>query len=116
MLLCATLAAMRMSLDVTLEQKRGVSELELLCEELTKEEEVAQQRREQKRLKRRKRKGKKGETASGNNEEVEENPGDNDTEEEALVPPPSSIECKVRKPSPLKSKNSLKQEVSFILK
>ncbi|KAK2714058.1 gametogenetin-binding protein 2-like isoform X3 [Artemia franciscana] len=110
MLLCATLAAMRMSLDVTLEQKRGVSELELLCEELTKEEEVAQQRREQKRLKRRKRKGKKGETASGNNEEVEENPGDNDTEEEALVPPPSSIECKVRKPSPLKSKNSLKQE------
>lgn len=42
-----------------MELKRGISQLELLYEEITKEEQLKQQRKEHKKLKRKKRKERK---------------------------------------------------------
>ena len=44
---------------MALENKRGISNLELLCEELLQEEQAKEQRREQKREKKKKKKNKK---------------------------------------------------------
>ncbi|KAL3856777.1 hypothetical protein ACJMK2_011495 [Sinanodonta woodiana] len=52
--------ALRQSFEMALERKQGVSNLELLCEELLEEERVKEHRREQKRQKRKKKKAKSG--------------------------------------------------------
>jgi hypothetical protein len=59
MLQFASLQALRRSFEMAVESKRGVSQLELLCEELSREEAAQKQRKEMKRLRRKKRRGKK---------------------------------------------------------
>jgi hypothetical protein len=59
MLQFASLQALRRSFEMTVESKSGVSQLELLCEELSREEAAQKQRKEMKRLQRKKRRGKK---------------------------------------------------------
>ena len=44
---------------MALEQKQGISNLELICQELLEEEQAKEQRRQQKRQKRKKKKGSK---------------------------------------------------------
>uniref|UniRef100_A0A1B6EK34 Gametogenetin-binding protein 2 n=1 Tax=Cuerna arida TaxID=1464854 RepID=A0A1B6EK34_9HEMI len=51
--------ALNRNFQKAVERKRGITQLELLYEELTKEEQLLQQRKEHKKLKRRKRKEKK---------------------------------------------------------
>jgi len=66
---------------MALERKQGVSNLELMCEELLEEERAKEHRQEKKRQKKKKKKGK---TSSGSNVAGKENVADpvNDEEEE----------------------------------
>ncbi|XP_075220164.1 gametogenetin-binding protein 2 isoform X2 [Lycorma delicatula] len=71
---CQVLAAIAIdglcrNFEVAVELKRGISQLELLYEELTKEEQLKQQRREHKKLRRKKRKEKKAELEEKENYE-----------------------------------------------
>jgi len=59
--MCIGTIAFRRSFEVAIEQKLGISQLELLCEEFKKEEEVKQQKKELKKMKRRRKKAKKAE-------------------------------------------------------
>lgn len=59
MLQFASLQALRRSFEIAVESKRGVSQLELLCEELSREEAAQKQRKEAKKQRRKKRRGKK---------------------------------------------------------
>jgi len=68
MLQFASLQAMRRSFEMAVESKRGVSQLELLCEELSREEAAQKQRKELKKLRRKKRRGKKETTTNANSE------------------------------------------------
>lgn len=55
----ASLQALRRSFEIAVESKRGVSQLELLCEELSREEAAQKQRKEAKKQRRKKKRGKK---------------------------------------------------------
>ncbi|XP_046649775.1 gametogenetin-binding protein 2-like [Daphnia pulicaria] len=97
MLQFASLQALRRSFEMAVESKRGVSQLELLCEELSREEAAQKQRKEAKKQKRKKRRGKKDSISSSDNICRSEKDYDNedDVEEDAdeeilpaLVPPP----------------------------
>ncbi len=96
MLQFASLQALRRSFEMAVESKRGVSQLELLCEELSREEAAQKQRKEAKKQKRKKRRGKKDIISSSDicrNEKDYDNEDDveEDADEEilpALVPPP----------------------------
>lgn len=68
MLQFASLQAMRRSFEMAVESKRGVSQLELLCEELSREEAAQKQRKELKKLRRKKRRGKKETLTNANSE------------------------------------------------
>lgn len=67
MLQFASLQALRRSFEMAVESKRGVSQLELLCDELSREEAVQKQRKEAKKQKRKKRRGKKDSISSSDN-------------------------------------------------
>ncbi|XP_074640897.1 gametogenetin-binding protein 2-like isoform X2 [Tubulanus polymorphus] len=69
-LFCLGVEALKKKFEITLEKKQGISNLELVCEELLEEERVKEQKREQKRQKRRKKRNRN----NNNSEEVE---GDN---------------------------------------
>lgn len=60
--------ALNRKFQVSVEVKRGISKLELLCKEITKEELAKQQRKDQKKLKRKKRKERKAGIESKVNE------------------------------------------------
>lgn len=60
-IMCTAIQALRRSFEVAVENKLGVSQLELLCQELNKEELAKQQRKERKKLNRKRKKEKKTE-------------------------------------------------------
>ncbi len=74
----AALQALRRSFALAVETKRGVSQLELLCEELSREEAALKQRKELKRLRRRKRRGKKDATSQAPAAALGDTPLDSD--------------------------------------
>ena len=91
MLQFASLQALRRSFEMAVESKRGVSQLELLCEELSREEAAQKQRKEAKKQRRKKRRGKKdagqdnvcrSEKDYDNEDDVEEEP------DEEIIPLP----------------------------
>ena len=53
--------ALRRSFEMAVEKKLGISQLELLCEEISKEEQVKQQKKELKKQRRKRKKDKKTE-------------------------------------------------------
>jgi hypothetical protein len=64
-------------MQVALEKKQGISNLELMCEELLAEERAKEQKREQKRQKRKKKKNKGGPVENGlSAEQNSDNGGD----------------------------------------
>lgn len=67
MLQFASLQALRRSFEMAVESKRGVSQLELLCDELSREEAVQKKRKEAKKQKRKKRRGKKDSISGADN-------------------------------------------------
>ncbi|CAG7822902.1 unnamed protein product [Allacma fusca] len=60
-IMCIATQALRRSFEMAVEKKLGVSQLELLCEEISKEEQVKQQKKELKKQKRKRKKEKKAE-------------------------------------------------------
>lgn len=60
-IMCTAIQALRRSFELAVENKLGVSQLELLCQELNKEEQAKQQRKERKKLNRKRKKEKKSE-------------------------------------------------------
>lgn len=84
MLQFASLQALRRSFEMAVESKRGVSQLELLCEELSREEAAQKQRKEAKKQRRKKRRGKKDSVSGQENTCRSEKDYDNedDVEEE----------------------------------
>ncbi|CAL8115816.1 unnamed protein product [Orchesella dallaii] len=78
-IMCTAIQALRRSFEVAVENKLGVSQLELLCQELNKEELAKQQRKERKKLNRKRKKGKKSE------ESTESLPDDADEKENETV-------------------------------
>lgn len=59
--MCTAIQALRRSFEVAVENKLGVSQLELLCQELNKEEQAKQQKKERKKMSRKRKKEKKTE-------------------------------------------------------
>lgn len=59
---------------MAMERKQGISNLELICEELLEEERVKEQKREQKRQKRKKKKAKSSQIVDPAETQTEETP------------------------------------------
>lgn len=102
MLQFASLQALRRSFEMAVESKRGVSQLELLCEELSREEAAQKQRKEAKKQRRKKRRGKKEVSGPENLYRIDkeydnEDDADEEVDEEILpmpIPPtPSQPIC-----------------------
>ena len=98
MLQFATLQAMRRSFEMAVESKRGVSQLELLCEELSREEAVQKQRKEAKKQRRKKRRNKTKESANGL---VDENGCQEDGDDDEEDPVAAEEEPVLFTPAPL---------------
>lgn len=119
MLQYATLQAMRRSFEMAIEHKRGISQLELLCEELSREEAAQKQRKEAKKQRRKKRRTKKDGPCTDNLSRTDkdyENEDDveDEADDEVLTIPvpttPSQLECHHSSPqSEFKSKNKFEK-------
>lgn len=64
--------ALKQSFEIALEQKQGVSNLELMCEALLEEERVKEERQEKKRQKKKRKKAKSGQIHEKENRYIEE--------------------------------------------
>ena len=85
----ASLQALRRSFEIAVESKRGVSQLELLCEELSREEAAQKQRKEAKKQRRKKKRGKKeSSTCPGVTCRADKDHDDEDDEDENDQHPP----------------------------
>lgn len=101
---CQVLAAVAIdalyrNFEVAVELKRGISQLELLYEEITKEEQLKQQRKEHKKLKRKKRKERKAGQEEKENCECESE----EQVEPACEHLDSSCTCFQKKPTTLQT-------------
>lgn len=70
--------ALKQSFEMALERKQGVSNLELMCEELLEEERAREQRQEKKRQRKKKKKAKSGQLHEKENHVLEEEEDDDD--------------------------------------
>lgn len=113
MLQFASLQALRRSFEMAVESKRGISQLELFCEELSREEAVQKQRKEAKKQKRRKRRGKKDNTSGTDhlcqNERNYDNEDDiEEAEEETVLQPAHSVQTQPMRYASIESDCSCK--------